>query len=152
MARIILGLGVTLLLACGANRSTPELPASPDTITLKDGITTVIEALAAIDENPSDNHSGLMPAEVVVVFKVEAGRTTGSSRAAELQIADIVNIGGESASEVTASAGNTITITFKSIVFAEQNDLIGTRTPEELTETIETLLGDGWRVLIEQEP
>ena len=86
----------------------------------------VVKALDEfVAEEPPERYNGLVPAEVVVVFKVEAGHTTEASGSAELKVVEILSVGAQSTSAATETTANTITIRFRSIAFARKDEVIG---------------------------
>ncbi len=87
---------------------------------------------------------GLMPAEVEVVFQVQAQRINQNSMAINVVPLNILGAGLERSTEVTRSEGNTITIRFRNIVFATKEQLIGIKSADKLTHLVKALRNAGW--------
>ena len=85
-----------------------------------------------------------MPAEIEVVFQVQAQRRKENSVDVSIAVLDILEAGAERSTEVTRSAGNTITIRFRNIVFATDEQLIGVKSAKELTDLVTELRKLGW--------
>ena len=100
----------------------------------------VVDALDEfVAKHPPERYSGLMPAEVAVVFRVEAGTTVSTTGSADLEVLEIVSVAGESASSSSEVAANTITIKFRSVAFARKDEVVGYMSPEELKQLYERL-------------
>ena len=97
---------------------------------MREGIQTVMRALDELAKRPADAPiHGLMPAEVEVVFRVQAQRGEENSVDFNVALLEIVEAGTERSTEVTRSEGSTITIRFRNIVFATEEQLIGGQDP-----------------------
>ena len=84
-----------------------------------------------------------MPAEVEVVFQVEAQRGEGNSVNVNVALLDLVEAGSERSTQVTRSEGNTITIRFRNVVFATNEQLVGLKSAEELATLLQALRDAG---------
>ena len=142
---------MVLLAGCTSVNGPPD-PPDPPRITLIQGVEQVIAALDkyASVEAP-DRASGLVPAEIVVAFAVEAGRATSGQQSVELKIGEVIGAGVSATEEAKESAANTITFTFRNILFADEDELISSKTPSELMELLQELrAADGdqrWRLV-----
>ena len=104
-----------------------------------------MDALDELAMKPADAPiHGLMPAEVEVVFKVQAQRNDRNSVVVNVDALDIVEVGGERSTEVFRSEGNTITIRFRNIVFATKEQLIGFKEAGDLTTLVQELRMAAW--------
>lgn len=114
--------------------------ADPPQITLVQGVEQVITALDkfASVEVP-DQASGLVAAEIVVEFAVEAGQVKSGDGSVELKIGEGIGASVSAAEETKASATNTITLTFRNILFANKDELVSSKTPEELLQLLQEL-------------
>jgi len=119
-------------------------------ITLADGVKEVINALNSLSELQTSKINGLVPAEVTVVFNITAGSKDSKNATIEIVptgiVKEISKIGAGWSSEVTQSTGNTLTIKFRSILFANEKELVANKTPAELTKLYEELKGLGWNI------
>lgn len=119
-------------------------------ITLADALKEMVEALNQMSQMPVEKKNGLVPAEVSVTFTITAGKKEGKTASINVVPTGIIKeISGLSAgwvSEATESRGNTITIKFRSILFANEKELVAQKTPEELSELYDRLEKEGWNV------
>jgi predicted ABC-class ATPase len=119
-------------------------------ISLADGVKEVIAALNSLSELETSKINGLVPSEVTVVFNITAGSKETKTASIEIVPTGIVDqtttLGGGWTSELTESKGNTITIKFRNIVFANEKELLAKKTPQELTELYEELKKLGWNI------
>ena len=137
--RLATALVVVLALSSCASRGYTHPPQQqpPKPISLLEGVKEVMRALDELTMRPEDAPiHGLMPAEVEIVFQVQAQRSQENSVDVNISVLDIVEAGAERATEVTRSAGNTITIRLRNIVFAMKNKLIGFKGSPHETERI----------------
>ena len=131
------------LSGCASVGPTPTEPPSP--MSLREGVQAVMAALDELAQRPADAPiHGLMPAEVEVVFQIRGQRADSDSFELTVGVPEFIGAGTERSTEVTRSEGNTLTIRFRSIVFAPQEQLIGVKSAEELTDLVKDLRGRGW--------
>ncbi len=120
----------------------------PEPITLADGVKEVIDALNSLSELQTSKINGLVPAEVTIVFNITDGSKDSNSATIEIVptgiVKEISKIGGGWSSEITQSTGNTLTIKFRSILFANEK-----KTPEELTKLYEELKSLDWNIQLQ---
>lgn len=124
----------------------------PDSISLSDALKEVVEALNEMSNLQVEAKHGMAPAEVTVTFNITAGKKTGREASVDIVPTGIVEeITGLSygwSSEVTETRGNSITIKFRSILFASEKELVGKKTPEEINEIYKKLQELGWNIKI----
>ena len=137
---VALAVGVFVISGCATRGHvhTPD-PDVPEPVPLTDAVQSVMAALdkLAVRSNDEPFH-GLLPAEVEVVFEVQAGRSAEGGLSVKLLPA-IAEIGGEWSSEAMSSEGNTITIKFRNILLAKRDELVGFKNVEDLAELLERL-------------
>jgi len=118
-------------------------------ITLKQGIEDVIEALDHAGNLDTSKHNGLVPSE----FTVELNLSTSEkgTQNASLEIAPaafIPKIGTGWSAEVNNSSGNKLTIKFRSILFAKQDEYMGTRTADSIVRFYNELKRLNWNATL----
>jgi hypothetical protein len=120
----------------------------PESITLAEALIDIKKSLDAMASVPSDRKHGLMPAEATVEFDVTVTDKTGTEVGLEIVPTGIVNeiarVGGKWSTEVSSSRGNHITIKFRNIIFASENELVAKKSPKELTEIFSEFEKEGW--------
>ena len=123
---------------CASYGVVPE----PGKITLqaamKEVATGLNEMYAIRKDHPK---SGLLPAEVTVVFNISAkandeGKLYVEAGATPADVLKIAKIGAEAASKIEASRGNTVTIKFTNILFAPKETLVMTKSPEDIAKLL----------------
>ena len=138
----ILFLGSLASLGCRSAQVEPQAPMS-----LANALTDVTRALNAMSEVQTSQKHGLVPAEVTVTLQLTAGKKEASRAAIEvLPFGAVAELGGSYTAEVTSSTGNQIVITFRSILFANENELVSRRTPGEIDELLRRLRELGWSI------
>ena len=116
-------------------------------MSLANALTDVTRALNAMSEVQSSQKHGLVPAEVTVTLQLTAGTKEASQAAIEvLPFGAVAELGGSYTAEVTSSTGNQIVIKFRSILFANENELVSRRTPGEIDELLRRLRELGWSI------
>jgi hypothetical protein len=118
-------------------------------ITLKKGIEDIIEALNHAGDLNTTKYNGLVPSE----FTVELNLTTSEkgTQNASLEIAPasvIPKIGAGWSAEVNNSSGNKLTIKFRSILFAKQDEFMSSRTPDSIVQFYQRLKDLNWNVVV----
>ncbi len=116
-------------------------------MSLANALTDVIRALNAMSEVETSHKHGLVPAEVTVTFQLAAGKKEASQAAIEVLPFDAVaKLGGSYTAEVTSSRGNLIVVKFRSILFANEDELVSRKTPGEIDELLRRLQELGWNI------
>ena len=138
----ILFLGSLACLGCSSAQVAPPAPMS-----LADALTDVTRALNAMSEVQTSEKHGLVPAEVTVTLQLTAGKKEASQAAIEvLPLGAVAKLGGSYTAEVTSSTGNQIVIKFRSILFANGDELVSRKTPGEIDELLRRLRELGWNI------
>jgi len=110
----------------------------PGMITLKEAMQEVATGLNDMykirNQGPK---SGLLPAEVTIVFNVsastkDAGKLYIEAGANPVDVLKIVKAGGEVSSEIATSRGNQITIKFVNVALAPKDTLLTVVDPAKL--------------------
>ena len=70
---------------------------------------------------------------------MEAQRGERNSVDVNVALLDVVEAGAERSTEVTRSEGNTITIRFRNIVFATNEEVVGLKSAQEINALIRDL-------------
>ena len=117
----------------------------PGKITLTDAMKEVGTGLNSMYEIRSKGlNSGLLPAEVTIVFNVSAstkdsGKLYVEAGANPVDVLKIVKAGGEVGSEITTARGNQITIKFLNVVLAPKDTLLTIVEPDKLEAVFDAL-------------
>jgi hypothetical protein len=102
----------------------------PGKITLAEAMHDVATGLNDMyDIRSKGPKSGLLPAEVTIVFNVsastkDAGKLYVEAGANPVDVLKIVKAGGEVSSEITTARGNQVTIKFLNVVLAPKDTLL----------------------------
>jgi len=143
MKRILLL--IIIIIIFSSCKATQIIRAEP--ISLAEGVREVIVALNSFSELQTSEINGLVPAEVIIEFNISAGKKNNRNASVEIVPAAVVTkLGVGWSSEVTESTSNKITIKFRSILFATENEMLNQKTPEDLTELYEKLKKLGWNI------
>ena len=117
---------------------------------MADGVKEVVDALNSFSEFETKKINGLIPADVTVVFNITAGKKEDSSASVEIVptpiVKEISKITGSWSTEVKQSTGNTLTIKFRNILFANEKVLISIKSPEEMTEMFNKYQNLNWNI------
>ncbi|KPM31889.1 Hypothetical protein I595_1537 [Croceitalea dokdonensis DOKDO 023] len=114
-------------------------------ITLKDGIQDIIEALNHAGDLKSNRYNGLVPAEFTVELNLSTSDKRSDSGSIEIAPASFIpKIGAGWSAEVNNSTGNKLTIKFKSILFAKQDEFLSSRSPDSIVKFYEKLKELNW--------
>jgi len=129
------------MMSCATTKVTRSEP-----ISLADGLKEVVIALDEMSDVKRDKINGLVPSDVTVEFNVTSGNKKKNDASLEIVPTGLVSkIGASWSSEVTETTGNKITIKFRSILFANKDDLIGgNKSVEDITKMVKDLEDGGW--------
>lgn len=114
-------------------------------ITLKDGIKDIIEALNHAGDLQSNRYNGLVPSEFTLELNLSTSNKTSDSGSIEIAPASFIpKIGAGWSAEVNNSTGNKLTIKFKSILFAKQDEFMSSRSPDSIVQYYKRLKELNW--------
>lgn len=122
------------LSGCALTAAGPE----PGKITLSEAMHDVAIGLNEMYEIRSKGpQSGLLPAEVTIVFNVsastkDAGKLYIEAGANPIDVLKVVKAGGEVSSEIATARGNQVAVKFTNVVFAPKDTLLTTVDPAKL--------------------
>lgn len=137
------------LIGCAMVTTGPE----PGKITLRDAMNDVANGLNDMYKIRSQGpKSGLLPAEVTIVFNVsastkDAGKLYVEAGATPVDVLKIVKAGGEVSSEIATARGNQITIKFMNVAFAPKDTLL-TMVDATKLETVFNAIKNAEEILI----
>lgn len=138
---VTFALSASTVAGCASWSAGPELGK----ITLEDAMTAVATGLNNMYDMRKDHpKSGLMPAEVTIVFNISAstkdeGKLYIEAGATTAEVLKIAKAGAEVGSKIETSRGNQVTIKFENILFAPKDTFIMTKTPEDILKLLDTL-------------
>lgn len=118
-------LAATLLTGCCTNCSKPA-DGEGTSITLEDALASIGRGFYLMSTNEHGISTGLLPDTVAVTLNVSGARASANNISAGLTVSAPVavgvnagaNLSGSHSSSQTSQTANTITITFKNIMFA----------------------------------
>ena len=126
---------------CATSKIVPE----PSAITLEAAMKSVGEGLKQMKLAEGDIKTGLLPSEVTVSFNVTASATDSTKlliSASTVPAPQLPVSGGVTAdlsSAITANRGNTITIRFTNVLFAPKDQLLTTKSAQEIEQILQGL-------------
>ena len=135
MKSIFVSIFMVVLFGCALHGQKPK-PAIPNPMPLSDSVLEVMKALdhlATMRDSTKPFH-GLLPAEVEVVFQLEAIEKDQGSFS--LGVLSLGKFSTEWSGDMT-QAGNTITIRFRNIAFSKTDELLGAN-PNLLPDAVKT--------------
>ena len=146
MKKTILVITITIFLnSCATTKVDRKEP-----ITLAEGVTEVVKTLNSMSKLQTEKINGLVPAEVTVEFNVTSGKKKNTNASLEIVPTGLVSkIGAGWSSEITESSGNKITLKFRSILFAEKDELIGHKRVNDLTKMFIELKNSNWNATLQ---
>lgn len=129
------------LIGCATQQVIPE----PGKITLETAMVEVATGLNKMYDIRADYpKSGLIPAEVTVIFNISAsakdeGKLYIEAGATPADVLKLTKVGAEVGSTIEASRGNQVTIKFSNLLFAPKDTFVMTKNPDDIEKILEAL-------------
>lgn len=126
----------------------------PGKITLDEAISEVATGLNKMYDIRKDHpKSGLLPAEVTVSFNISASATDKGKLFVEAgatlaEVLQVTKAGADISSSLVAKRGNTVTIKFSNLLYADEHTLVRNKSPEEIMKLLQALEEAGVGALV----
>ena len=142
-----------------ASLTPAKIVGEPSEVTVEEALTSVGEGLRAMRVSIGENKTGLVPAEVIVTFKLAASATEEGKLTIDLAV-PAAPVGGAASGSARADAGRTaegsrsneITVRFVNVLLLPKDTLATARDAREIGELLEVLQKSGISPLLADEP